>query len=197
MHACTLRARAIVQPPDTGIQLFQLIPSILCKHRLCQLKKMNSNIRGLCSSLCTQWKPSISRWFWAIGTYCICFRLEVRAVHWFIESIWWNFAPNSLYGIGEVNHTILFWKIYYMVGFSGTLSYAVFVYLCICVFVYLGICICAFDTWEYHFGHPWTILFSEIYHMVGFSGNLSYAVFVYLCVCVFVYLYFCICAFDT
>ena len=80
MHACTLRARAIVQPPDTGIQLFQLIPSILCKHRLCQLKNMNSNIRGLCSSLCTQWKPSISRWFWAIGTYCICFRLEVTAV---------------------------------------------------------------------------------------------------------------------
>ena len=39
MHACTLRARAIVQPPDIGIQLNQLIPSILCKNRLCQLKK--------------------------------------------------------------------------------------------------------------------------------------------------------------
>ena len=71
------------------------------------------------------------------------------------------------------------------------------VYLCICVFVYLYFCICAFDTWEYHFWHPWTILFSKIYHMVGLSGTLSYAVFVYLCVCVFVYLYFCICAFDT
>ena len=168
MHACTLRARAIVQPPDTGIQLFQLIPSILCKHRLCQLKNMNSNIRGLCSSLCTQWKPSISRWFWAIGTYCICFRLN-----------------NPIFR--NIPHGGFFLALCHML------------HLCVCVFVYLCIffCICAFDTWEYHFGHPWTILFSEIYHMVGFSGNLSYAVFVYLCVCVFVYLYFCICAFDT
>ena len=33
--------------------------------------------------------------------------------------------------------TILFSKIYYMLGLSGTLSYAVLVCLCVCVFVYL------------------------------------------------------------
>ena len=61
----------------------------------------------------------------------------------------------------------------------------------------LYLCICTFDKWEYHFWYPWTILFSKIYHMLGLSGTLPYAVFVYLCICVFVYLYFCICAFDT
>ena len=40
-------------------------------------------------------------------------------------------------------------------------------YLCICVYVYLCIlyfCIFnwVFDTWEYHFCYPWTILFSKI-----------------------------------
>ena len=73
--------------------------------------------------------------------------------------------------------------------FSGNLSYAVFVCLCVCVFVYLYFCICAFDTWEYHFWHPWTILFSKIYHMVGLSGTLSYAVFVYLCLCICVFVF--------
>ena len=37
--------------------------------------------------------------------------------------------------------TILFSKIWHMLGLSGTSSYAVFVYLCIWIF-----CICAFDT---------------------------------------------------
>ena len=80
-----------------------------------------------------------------------------------------------------------------MLGLSGNSSYAVFVYLCIYVFVYLYFCICAFDTWEYNFLHPCTILFSKIYHMLGLSGNSSYAVFVYLCIYVFMYL--CICIF--
>jgi len=57
-------------------------------------------------------------------------------------------------------------------------------YLCI---LYLYFCICAFDTWEYNFWNPWTILFSKIYHMLGLSGTSSYAVFVYLCI---LYLYF-------
>ena len=33
-----MRAQAIAQPPDIGIQFFQLILSILCKDKLCQLK---------------------------------------------------------------------------------------------------------------------------------------------------------------
>ena len=151
----------------------------------------------------------------------------------FIESIWWNFVPNSLYGIGEVitwpkwpTNVGLFFinpPTLPMLSLSGLnqltrnvyLSICVFVYLylrfwhmgisfltslnnplfrniphggffwhfviccicvfvclCVCVFVYLYFCICAFDTWEYHFWHPWTILFSEIYHMVGLSGTL-------------------------
>ena len=69
------------------------------------------------------------------------------------------------------------------------LAHCLMLYLCNCVFLYLYFCICAFDTWEYHFWYTWTILFSKIYHMLGLSGTLSYAVFVYLCVCVFVYLY--------
>ena len=54
-------------------------------------------------------------------------------------------------------------------------------------------------TWEYHFWYTWTILFSKIYHMLGLSGTLSYAVFVYLCIFVFVFvylhLYICVCIF--
>ena len=80
-------------------------------------------------------------------------------------------------------------KISHIVGLSGNLSYAVFVYLCI---LYLYFCICAFDTWEHHFWYPLTILFSKIYHMLGLSGTLSYSVFVYLRMCVFVILYLCI-----
>ena len=67
------------------------------------------------------------------------------------------------------------------------LALCLMLYLCICVFLYLYFCICAFDTWEYHFWYTWTILFSKIYYMLGLSGTLSYAVFVYLCVCVFVF----------
>ena len=59
-------------------------------------------------------------------------------------------------------------------------------YLCI---LYLYFCICAFDTWDYHFWYPWTILFSKICHTLGLSGTLPYAVFVYLYICVFVFLY--------
>ena len=58
------------------------------------------------------------------------------------------------------------------------------VYLCICVIVFLYL---RFDTWEHNFWYPWTILFSKIYHMLGFSGTSSYAVFVYLCICIFVF----------
>ena len=75
--------------------------------------------------------------------------------------------------------TILFLRIYCMLGLSGTSSYA--------VFVYLYLCICTFDTWEYHFWYPWTILFSKIYHILGLSGTSSYAVFVYLCICIYVF----------
>ena len=56
-----------------------------------------------------------------------------------------------------------------------------FVICCICVFVYLYFCICMFDTWEYHFWYPWTMLFSKICHMLGLSGTSLYAVFVCLC----------------
>ena len=51
----------------------------------------------------------------------------------------------------------------------------------------LYLCICTFDTWEYHFWYPWTILFSKIYHILGLSGTSSYAVFVYLCICIYVF----------
>ena len=40
-------------------------------------------------------------------------------------------------------------KIYHMLGLSGTLSYAVYVYLCIKFFLYVYLC--TFDTWEYDF----------------------------------------------
>ena len=63
------------------------------------------------------------------------------------------------------------------------------IFLAFCDMLYL--CICAFDTWDYHFWYPWTILFSKIYHMLGLSGTLWYAIFF-----VFVYLYLCICAWD-
>ena len=46
MHACTLRAQAIVQSADIVIQLFQLIPSILYKYTLCQLKKIEFQYQG-------------------------------------------------------------------------------------------------------------------------------------------------------
>ena len=72
-----------------------------------------------------------------------------------------------------------------MLGLSGTSSYAVFVYLCI---LYLYFCICMFDTREYHFWYPWTILFSKICHMMGLYGTVN---MLYLCICVFVFVYLC------
>ena len=72
----------------------------------------------------------------------------------------------------------------------NTLELALHITNCeVCSFVYLYFCICMFDTCDYNFWYPWTILFSKIYHMLGLSGNSSYAVFVYLCIYVFVYLY--------
>ena len=64
---------------------------------------------------------------------------------------------------------------------------------CICVFVclcilYLYFCICMFDTREYHFWYPWTILFSKICHMMGLYGTVN---MLYLCICVFVFVYLC------
>ena len=44
MHlTCTLRARAIAQPPDIGIQFFQLISSISCKDKLFKLRRQIKN----------------------------------------------------------------------------------------------------------------------------------------------------------
>ena len=94
----------------------------------------------------------------------------------FIESIWWNFVPNSLYGIGEVitwpkwpTNVGLFFinpPTLPMLSLSGLNQLTRNVYLSICVFVFL--------------------------YLVGFSGTLSYAAFVCLCVCVFVFLYLCL-----
>ena len=61
-------------------------------------------------------------------------------------------------------------------------------YLCVCVFLYLYFCICMFDTREYHFWYPWTILFSKICHMMGLYGTVN---MLYLCICVFVFVYLC------
>ena len=41
--------------------------------------------------------------------------------------------------------------------------------------------------WESNFWDPWSILLSKIYHLLGLSGTLSYAVFVYLCICIYVF----------
>ena len=79
--------------------------------------------------------------------------------------------------------TILFSRIWHMLGVSGSSWYA--------AFVYLNFCICMFSTREYHFWYPWTIPFSKIYNMLGLSGTFSYALFVYLCICVFVFVYLC------
>ena len=48
-------------------------------------------------------------------------------------------------------------------------------------------CICAFDTWYYDFCYPCTTPSSKIYLMLRLSDTLSYAVFVYLCLCIFVF----------
>ena len=75
--------------------------------------------------------------------------------------------------------TIPFSKMHHMLGLSGTLSYAVFVYL-----YFLHLCV-----WHSGISCPWTILFFKIYHMSGLSGTSSFALFVYLCLC--------ICVWDT
>ena len=66
-----------------------------------------------------------------------------------------------------------------MLGLSGTLSYAVFVYLCICIFVFA--CLThvniIFDTSEQS-------LFSKIYHILALLNML------YLCIFVFVFFVF-------
>merc|ERR1719370_2875063 len=78
-----------------------------------------------------------------------------------------------------------------MLGLSGTLSYAVFVYLyfCICIFVFAllthGNII--FDILEQSSFQKYTTCWVF----------LALCLMLYLCICVFLYLYFCICAFDT
>ena len=82
------------------------------------------------------------------------------------------------------------WDCANMLGLSGsgTLSYAVLVYLCICIFV------CAFDTWEYHF---------DILEQSSFKNYITCWVFLalchmlYFCICEFCICIFCICACDT
>ena len=68
-----------------------------------------------------------------------------------------------------------------MLGLSGILSYAVFVYLFICFFV-----IARLINVNIIFHTPKQSLFQKKYHMFGLSGTLSSAVFVYfyLCICV-------------
>ena len=113
----------------------------------------------------------------------------------FIESIWWNFVPNSLYGIGEVitwpkwpTNVGLFFinpPTLPMLSLSGLNQLTRNVYLSICVFVYLYL-----RFW--HMGISFFTssnnpLFKNIPHG-GFFRN-----FVICCICVFVYL--CICIF--
>ena len=74
-----------------------------------------------------------------------------------------------------------------MLGLSGTLSYAVFVHLCICIFVFalLAHGNIIFDILEQSSFQKYTTcwVFLALCHML------------YLCICVFLYLYFCICIF--
>jgi len=76
-----------------------------------------------------------------------------------------------------------------MLGLSGTLSYAVFVY---CVFVYLCICIFVFALLTHG-----NIIF-DILEQSSFQKYTTWWVFLalcnmlYLCICVFVYLCICI-----
>ena len=85
--------------------------------------------------------------------------------------------------------TILFSKIYYIMGLSGTSSFAVFVYLCISVFVFLYLCV--WHIWLWFLISLNNPLFKNIPH-VGSFWHL-----VICCICVFVYLYLCICVWDT
>ena len=115
-----------------------------------------------------------------------------------IESIWWNFAPNSLYGIGEV----ITWPKWpkNVCLFSSTppphLAYVKskwtksldkkceFEYLCICIFVFALLT------------HG-NIIF-DILEQSSFQKYTTWWVFLalcnmlYLCICVFAYLCICI-----
>ena len=59
-----------------------------------------------------------------------------------------------------------------MLGLSGTLSYVVFVYLCICIFVYLYFCICMFDSWKYHFYRTQVYLGSDLWVPISVTEYL-------------------------
>ena len=94
---------------------------------------------------------------------CICVLVFLYLRFWHMGISFWTSLNNPLFR--NIPHGGFFWHFVIC-------CICVFVCLCVCVFVYLYFCICAFDTWEYHFWHPWTILFSKIYHMVGLSGTL-------------------------
>ena len=167
---------------------------------------MNSNIRGLCSSLCTQWKPSISRWFWAIGTYCICFRLEVTAVYTksaginksLIVNICFCFCVFVFLYLRFWHMGISFWTslnnpLFRNIPHGGYfLAICHMLYLCVCVFVYLCTCIFVFALLTHG-----NIIF-DILEQSSFQKYTTWWVFLalchmlYLCICVFVYLCICI-----
>ena len=116
----------------------------------------------------------------------------------FIESIWWNFVPNSLYGIGEVitwpkwpTNVGLFFinpPTLPMLSLSGLNQLTRNVYLSICVFVYLYICIFVFACLTHG-----NVIF-DILGQSSFQKYTTWWVFpelchmLYLYICVFVYL---------
>ena len=113
----------------------------------------------------------------------------------FIESIWWNFVPNSLYGIGEVitwpkwpTNVGLFFinpPTLPMLSLSGLNQLTRNVYLSICVFVYLYL-----RFW--HMGISFlTSLNNPLFKNIPHGGSFWH--FVICCICVFVCL--CICVF--
>ena len=110
--------------------------------------------------------------FWHFVICCICVFVFVYLHVWHMGVSFLIPLNNPLFK--NIPHVGSFWH---------------FVICSICLFVYLYLCICTFDTWEYHFWYPWTILFSKIYHILGLSGTSSYAVFVYFCISVFVFVY--------
>ena len=115
----------------------------------------------------------------------------------FIESIWWNFVPNSLYGIGEVitwpkwpTNVGLFFinpPTLPMLSLSGLNQLTRNVYLSICVFVFLYL-----RFW--HMGISLlTSLNNPLFRNIPHGGFfLALCHMLYLCVCVFVYLCICI-----
>ena len=113
----------------------------------------------------------------------------------FIESIWWNFVPNSLYGIGEVitwpkwpTNVGLFFinpPTLPMLSLSGLNQLTRNVYLSICVFVFLYL-----RFW--HMGISFlTSLNNPLFKNIPHGGSFWH--FVICCICVFVCL--CICVF--